>query len=462
MMKYVLRMRAAHHRRLAALLRAAMPSESVAFLLCRRSEAYGSVVYLADEVIEVDARDYAQQAHNIASVTPLAMARVAQLAREKGRVIVMAHLHPMTESNVGFSQADHIGNHRSFAFFHRRVPQPEHLALVWNARVDECQGLFYSRAGSVGKLDSIVMVDGDHWRQFVPEAAHPLERFDRQALLLGEVGQQQVGAVNIAVIGLGGTGSLSSMALIHHGVRRMTLVDDEMLDESNMPRIPACVPADVDRRSKVDIAFNYAMAHAPSAEVIPINKHVEHSEVLPYLVAVDLLVVCTDNTTSRAFLNQLSQQYLIPLLDLGVQFSVNEVGMIVNEIGRINLVRPGTPCLWCSGHINPARLAAESIPKTERQRAESYLRGMDDPQPSMLAFNMEVVGRGMQVLIGFITGLFSLGIDVFEQRSFLKAKGGLMSRQVLKVHRSGCPICGADEGVGCGEDAPMQIKKRAT
>lgn len=171
-----------------------------------------------------------------------------------------------------------------------------------------------------------------------------------------------------------------------------------------------------------------------------------------------MIVVCTDNTTSRAYLNQLSQQYLIPLLDLGVQFSVGDAGAVANEIGRINLVRPGTPCLWCSGHISSERLAAESVPKAERAREGSYLRGIDDPQPSMLAFNMEVVGRGMQILLGFVTGLFAQAPDAYEQRSFLRPRAGAMVRQISKVHRTGCPICSAAD---CGADREMTVRRRA-
>jgi hypothetical protein len=200
------------------------------------------------------------------------------------------------------------------------------------------------------------------------------------------------------------------------------------------------------------------VAHAPDIEVTALMQNVEHESVLPFLVGCDVILVCTDNTTSRAYLNQLAQQYLIPLLDLGVQFSIGDAGSVTNETGRINLTRPGTPCLWCSGHISSERLAAESVPKVERTREGSYLRGLDDPQPSMLAFNMEVVGRGLQILLGFVTGLFRQAPDVYEQRSFLKPRAGAMVRQVSKVNRAGCPICSE---VGRGADLDMAIRQRA-
>jgi hypothetical protein len=458
MMNYVLRMRVEHHRRLAVLLRAAMPHESVAFLLCRRVQGRHRVMYLADEVVEIGLQDYAVRGSDIASVNPLAMARIAQRARAAGRVVAMAHLHPMADRGVGFSTADFIGNRRSFQFFHRRVPQAEHLALVWNAAVDECAGLVYGAGNEPVRLDSVVLVDAERWIDLVAMQVVPVERFARQAMLLGEAGQLRLARIRVSVIGIGGLGSLASLALIHHGFQLLTLVDDQLIQGTNLPRIPGSVPSDVGRRSKVDLAADYATAHSANAVVERLVVHVEHPDALAHVVGSDMIILCTDNTTSRAYINQVSQQYLIPVLDLGVQFAIDAVGNVINEVGRINLVRPGTPCLWCTGHISAETLAAESVPRTERERAGSYLRGFDDPQPSMLAFNMEVVGRGAQILLGFVTGLIPLRDSTYEQRTFLRPKGGAMSRLVAKSHRAGCPACGA---MGQGSDVPMAITRRA-
>jgi molybdopterin-synthase adenylyltransferase len=436
MMSHVLRMRGEHHRRLAELLRAAMPHESVAFLLCRRVQGRDRVVYLADEIMEIDPQDYAVRGPDIASVNPLAMARVAQRARAMGRVIAMAHLHPMVDQRVEFSRADFLGNRRSFDFFRRRVPEPEHLSLVWNAAVSECAGLAYCAGGASAELDSVGVVDAERWIDFVANSGTAAPAYSRQAMLLGRTGQLRLGTIHATVVGVGGLGSLVSLALIHHGIRHLTLVDDQQLDDTNLSRIPGSVPSDVGCRSKVDIAADYAAAHAPDAVVDKLQMHVEHPEALPPLVASDVIILCTDNTTSRAYINQVSQQYLVPILDLGVQFTVNKAGEVVNEIGRINLMRPGTPCLWCTGHINAERLAAESVPSAEREREGSYLRGFNDPQPSMLAFNMEVVARGVQILIGFVTGLIPLRDFTYEQRTFLRSKGGAMSRLIAKSYRA--------------------------
>ncbi len=207
------------------------------------------------------------------------------------------------------------------------------------------------------------------------------QQFDRQALLFGQQGQQRIARVSCTIVGLGGTGSLASLAMIHHGVRDLTLVDDEVLDITNLPRIPASKPCDAGRSHKAELARAYALMHAPDASVRALTTNVEDPAALAAILRSDVVVVCTDNTTSRAFLNQICQQYLIPLLDVGVQFVVGQDGAVVNEIGRVNLCRPGTPCLWCSGHINSERLAAEAMPREERERPSSYLRGFDIANP---------------------------------------------------------------------------------
>lgn len=459
-MRHVLRLRAEHHRRLAALLRAAMPSESVSFLLCRRAVGSDAVVYLADEVIEVAAVEYAEQQFNIASVAPPAMARVAQRARERGRVVVMAHLHPMTDRGVHFSAADHAGNRRSFAFLHRRVPQPEHIALVWNADIRECRGLVYPAGGGALPLDAVNVVDGTTWQEFVALDELDDGRFARQAMLLGAAGQRRLSQLRIVFVGAGGTGSLASTGVIHHGIRHMTVIDDELLALSNLPRVLGSQPDDVGVASKTEIAARYALMHAPNTKLIQLQTHVEDPVVLPHLVGADFIVCCTDNTTSRAHLNQVAHQYLVPLLDIGVQFVVNAGGQIVNEVGRVNLMRPGTACLCCTGHVDPARLTAEATPSAERRQVNSYMRNFDDPQPSMLAFNMEIVGRALQVLVGHITGLLVTEADAFEQRTFLKPRGGSYARQVAKRQRDGCWTCGA-ERTGIGADEAMHMRRRA-
>ncbi len=76
----------------------------------------------------------------------------------------------------------------------------------------------------------------------------------------------------------------------------------------------------------------------------------------------------------------------------------------------------------------------------------------------MLAFNMEIVGRAVQILVGFLTGLLRQPAKTYEQRTFLAPKGGSMCRAVSKSHQAGCIFC---DGVGKGQDVTPLIRSRA-
>src|SRR5512137_2089352 len=61
-------------------------------------------------------------------------------------------------------------------------------------------------------------------------------RLDRNARLLGLEAQARLGRAHVVVLGLGGVGSYAAEALARAGVGRLTLVDGERIDETNINR----------------------------------------------------------------------------------------------------------------------------------------------------------------------------------------------------------------------------------
>jgi tRNA A37 threonylcarbamoyladenosine dehydratase len=62
------------------------------------------------------------------------------------------------------------------------------------------------------------------------------DRFNRIALLIGEVGLARLGQASVAVFGLGGVGSYAVEALVRGGVGRLTLIDFDQVDITNCNR----------------------------------------------------------------------------------------------------------------------------------------------------------------------------------------------------------------------------------
>jgi len=266
----------------------------------------------------------------------------------------MMHTHPMSNGNVEFSPADDAGNLRTFPFFHRMLPKLLHSCLVWNKDLKRVSGRIYVTNNTWVHIHKTEIIGR-------PECIHTSNQTDTlrpyrkdatylaQALLLDNCGQAKIRNIPIGIIGQGGIGSCVSMIAIHTGFKSITGVDYDFLEEDNRPRIPSTTSKDAnDKILKVVLNQQYAQNYDSTIEFNMIPLPVEHPDVAFKLKDCDILVITTDNTKSRAFLNQFCQQHYIPLLDLGTEFVASKAGDIVNDIGKVNLILPGTACLQCT------------------------------------------------------------------------------------------------------------------
>jgi tRNA A37 threonylcarbamoyladenosine dehydratase len=70
-----------------------------------------------------------------------------------------------------------------------------------------------------------------------------LERYARHIVLpqVGGVGQRKLKAASIAVVGAGGIGSAVLPALAGAGVSSLTIIDDDIVDRTNLQRQPMLI-----------------------------------------------------------------------------------------------------------------------------------------------------------------------------------------------------------------------------
>lgn len=62
------------------------------------------------------------------------------------------------------------------------------------------------------------------------------DRYSRQTLLLGETGQNRLSSARVCVIGAGGLGSAVIFYLCGAGVQHITVIDPDIVEESNLHR----------------------------------------------------------------------------------------------------------------------------------------------------------------------------------------------------------------------------------
>lgn len=119
----------------------------------------------------------------------------------------------------------------------------------------------------------------------------------RQRDLLG-AGQQALAAASVLVVGCGGLGAGAIPALVASGVGRVVLVDDDVLDVTNLNR-QTLFAADGVGRPKVEMAVQRMRALSPGTRVEGLRRRITDQDA--ELVAdFDLVLDCTDKQASRA------------------------------------------------------------------------------------------------------------------------------------------------------------------
>ncbi|MGH8245543.1 MAG: HesA/MoeB/ThiF family protein, partial [Gammaproteobacteria bacterium] len=147
----------------------------------------------------------------------------------------------------------------------------------------------------------------------------------------------------------------------HAGVGRLTIIDDDIAEEANRSRVISMTPQDVAQRTpKVEILMRYGQLVNPAIRIDAIKDSVEDVDVQRLVREADFIFGCTDNIASRVPLNRLVYQYLIPMLDMGMDLQRKErPGAIRAAAGRVMLVQPDGPCLECMGIITGEALSRE-------------------------------------------------------------------------------------------------------
>ncbi|MFT8822657.1 HesA/MoeB/ThiF family protein [Liquorilactobacillus satsumensis] len=132
-----------------------------------------------------------------------------------------------------------------------------------------------------------------------------LNRYDRQTRVsvIGEAGQQAINKATILIAGVGALGSYAAEQLVRAGVKKLILVDPDIVTLTNLQRQALFTEIDVQQHRLKVVA---AQSHLKE-----INHHVQidvYPEPLDFTELVawkfDLALDCLDNFSARATLNE--------------------------------------------------------------------------------------------------------------------------------------------------------------
>jgi molybdopterin/thiamine biosynthesis adenylyltransferase len=341
--------------------------------------------------------DYTRRGLLEAELNPAFVAHAAKRAQLGSLSLVFVHSHPGSKSPQ-FSAVDDEGEQRLSAFLAHRCPGRTHAAVVISRG-----GMRARRLGGADEI-RVIALGPNREVLFDPNNAAAInsEIFDRQVRAFGAAGQRNLESLRVAVVGLGGTGSIIAQELVHLGVRRFILIDADTLESTNLNRIANATPSDLGS-PKVEIAERYIKSVAASADVISMKDDIIYVKVAKRLLDADIIFGCTDSHGSRAVLQQISYQYFIPCIDMGTTIVAAD-GHITYIYGRVQLLSPGLGCFNCSGLLNPNEVRRDMMTAFERQ-ADPYLQGAREPAPAVMSINGTVASLAVTMLLSVVCGI---------------------------------------------------------
>jgi proteasome lid subunit RPN8/RPN11 len=398
----------------------------------------GGEVLLARDLIEIPSQGYLIRRGDQLRLDPVTLNRIIRPARDSGLSVITVHTHPGT-THPWFSAADDRGDARLMPSLFHQMAGP-HGSVVIAGSSGLAAGRIWSEAGEKRELETRIV--GRTIRIF-PQAiasGKDLAWFDRQRLALGDAGQEALRGLHVAIVGMGGTGSIAFLQLAHLGIRRITVIDGDRVAASNVSRILGATAHDAGRTWKVEVAARYAERLGIGTDVRCLKGHLGNEMSLAEIEACDLVMSCVDRHLPRALLNRLSYEKAVPLIDMGSAFRVDASGRVTAGVGRVIVVGPGRPCLACWGHIDPNRIRIESLSETDHAQevADGYIDGAEVPQPSVVAFNTAIAGAAVVELMRLVTAF--AGADDPPMRLSFDFETGTVRRNRLSQER-GCRIC---------------------
>ena len=168
-----------------------------------------------------------------------------------------------------------------------------------------------------------------------------MDRYSRSILFpgIGPEGQKRIGAFSIAFVGVGAVGASAVEMAARAGVGRITLIDRDVVEESNLSRQALFDSEDAARVApKASAAARRLREIAPETRVAEHVLDLDHTNAREILAGHDLIFDGSDNFETRLLVSDAARALALPSV----------YAACVGEQGLAAFSRPGTtPCLRC-------------------------------------------------------------------------------------------------------------------
>ena len=399
--------------------------EHGAVILAGLAETKCDVRLLARELhFAVDGRDYVQGKRGYRMLRAEFITGQVMKARDERLVYLAVHNHGGTDQ-VAFSSDDLRSHERGYPALLQITRGGPIGALVF-AKNAVAGDIWLSDRNRVSLAGATII---GPYRQLLEPRRLPSSlqqsdpRYDRQVRLFGDRGQKILGKAKVAIVGLGGVGSLLAEYLGRLGVGHFVLVDPDRVEFTNLPRLVGTTRWDATprifeaasvgwfkavgrllARRKVHLAKRNIRRANPDASVKTLATDFMEPNVPEHLTDCDYLFLAADTMRARLLFNAIVHQYLIPGVQIGAKVRSDNTGAVCDVYAVTRPITPESGCLWCNGLINSTKLQEESLSDEER-RAQRYVDEPEIVAPSVITLNALASAQAANDFMFYMTGL---------------------------------------------------------
>jgi adenylyltransferase/sulfurtransferase len=242
------------------------------------------------------------------------------------------------------------------------------------------------------------------------------DRYSRQQLFhhIGANGQEKIRHKHVLIVGAGALGSASAEALVRAGIGKLTLIDRDYVEWSNLQRQQLYNEHDAETKMPKAIAARKHLTQINSeVEIKALVMDASAANLESLLHDVDVIIDATDNFDIRFILNDLSHKHNVPWI----------YGSCVGSYGTTYTILPGkTPCLHCIlKHVPVGGATCDTV-------------GIISPAVQMVTAYQ--VAEAFKILVEDFSSLRHtfLTFDVWSNQHY--------SIKLDKIDTEGCPSCG--------------------
>ncbi|MDP7422160.1 MAG: ThiF family adenylyltransferase [bacterium] len=166
-----------------------------------------------------------------------------------------------------------------------------------------------------------------------------VDRYSRQAIVIGNDGQDKLAAGSVVIIGCGALGSVIATTLVRAGVGKVRIIDRDFIEPHNLQRQVLFTEKDIESRlPKAVAAERHLKKVNSSVDIEGIVADVNYATIEQLVIGADIVMDGLDNFETRLLINDVSQKLGIPWVYGG---AIATFGM------TMTIIPHSPPCFRC-------------------------------------------------------------------------------------------------------------------